>query len=76
MEGGPNGLMGTAASRAAGKGNPLVRSLVIATVSPGSVRGSGNNLVDDPVIHGKKLLVPPEILIMCTKDFFLINIFV
>ena len=76
MESGPNGSTGTAASRVAGKGNPLVRSLVIATVSPGSVRGSGNNLVDDPVIHGKKLLVHRESLIVYPNDFFLINIFV
>ena len=65
MEGGPSGLMGIAASLAAGRGNLLVQSPVIVTVLPGSVRGSVNNLVDARAIHGKKPLVPLEILIMC-----------
>ena len=61
MEDGPNGLKGIAASLAVGKGNPLAQSLVTVTVSPGSVRGSVNNLVDARVIHGKRPLVPCEI---------------
>ena len=73
MEGGPSGLMGIAASLAAGKGNPLVQSPVIVTVSPGSVRGSVNNLVDPRAIHGKKPLVPLEILIMCPNKLFKSN---
>ena len=76
MGGGPNGLMGIAASLAAGKGNLLVLSPFIGTVLPGSVMGSVKNLVEGRAIHGKKPLVPGESSIMCPRKVFLCNKFV